>query len=85
MDLIVFQQVYLRHLKKLSKPPSNIINLNTVSASLPFLPQGQLSVPHFEKGGSEKNECLGGLKIVPATDMCLRGLTMFLAKKDLVK
>ena len=28
----------------------------------PLSAGGQLSAPHFEKGGSEKNERLGGLK-----------------------
>ena len=29
--------------------------------SPPFCWRGQPSVPNFEKGGSEKNDCLGGL------------------------
>ena len=50
----------------------------TVSATLSA--GGQLSVPYFEKGWSEKNKCLGGLK-----EFCHGylpgGLTMFLVKK----
>ena len=54
----------------------------------PFLSGEQLSVPDFEKGGSEKNESIEGLwlglksschKYLPG------GLTMFLVKKDFVK
>ena len=45
---------------------------------------GQLSVPYFEKGGSEKNKCLGGLK-----EFCHGylpgGLTMFLVKNNTFK
>ena len=42
-------------------------------------------IPKFwrRRGGSEKKWVLGGLKRVPATDICLGGLTMFLVKKDL--
>ena len=46
-----------------------------------FIAGGQLSVPNFEKGKSEKNECLGGLKRIPATGIflfvCLGGLVKF--------
>ena len=28
----------------------------------PLSARGQLSVPNFEKGGNQKNECQGGLK-----------------------
>ena len=41
-------------------------------------------VPNFAKGDQNKNECLVGLKRVPATDICLGGL-LFLVKKDYVK
>ena len=42
----------------------------------------QLSVPSFEKGGSEKNDCLGGLKsFCHAEYLPVAGLAMFLVKK----
>ena len=33
----------------------------------------------------KKNECLGGIERVPATDISLGGATMFLVKQDFVK
>ena len=44
----------------------------------PLSAGGQLSIPNFEKGGSEKKE-------VPTMGICLVGLTMFLVKKRLLK
>ena len=41
----------------------------------------QLSVPSFEKEGSEKNDCLGGLTLI----ICLGGLAIFLVKKETFK
>ena len=40
----------------------NLLQHYTVSVLPTFLLVEQLSVPNFEKGGSEKNECLEGLK-----------------------
>ena len=50
-------------------------NKHTVSPL--FLLVGQISVPYFENGGSEKKECLGVLKRVPARYICLGGLVYF--------
>ena len=50
---------------------------------LPFLLGGeQLSVPSFEKGVSEKNDCLGDLKSFCHAEYLPGGLLCFLSKKD---
>ena len=48
------------------------------TVSPPLSAGGQLSIPNFENGGSEKKE-------VPTMGICLVGLTMFLVKKRLLK
>ena len=52
-------------------------------APLPFLlgEGGNFQSQILQKRGSEKNECLGGLKRVSVTDICLEGLLCFLSKK----
>ena len=61
--------------------------VSTVSAPPPlFCWRGgaQPLVPNFQKGGSEKNECLGGFQeSLPKIFTCCAGrVTMFLVKKD---
>ena len=49
---------------------------------LPFLLGEQLSVPSFEKGGSEKMTVWANLKSFCHAEYLPRGLAIFLVKKD---
>ena len=48
-----------------------------------FMLEGQQLVINFEKGRSEKNECLRGLKVFLPQIFALGRLTVFLSKKTL--
>ena len=59
-------------------------NNNRHSVSPLFLLVGQISVPHFENGVSEKRKSFWGLKRVSARYICL-GVTLFLVFMFFVK